>query len=377
MLSESHSSPQFALQFEVRWNGRLVSLERHRKGAHVAVCGSEFVVVDGGVVVDGVRRALVGGEALALAVGPLQLTIGRAAPVPAAKSNAVDVAWWRTASVAVILMIGALTGLRLTPVIPRLDDDDLSRGRLTINRVNVPPKEPVKPQKPVPRERPVSSCCKTKEVAVNTKKPLSMKQRRDIDHQAVLTAMSELGLSASATSGVFGAGNEVDLALSKLNAVGATASGLGTRDTGGGGGGGAIGITGLIGDGSSRRGPGNSPLLADGRRRVGVTVPDVNVKTVGALDRAEIQRVMGRAMSRFRYCYEKQLNTDPNLEGKVTTLFTIGGTGDVVSAQAVDTTLKGSGVDACVVHVLQTLKFPQPRGGGVVAVTYPFVFATH
>jgi len=30
---------------------------------------------------------------------------------------------------------------------------------------------------------------------------------------------------------------------------------------------------------------------------------------------------------------------------------------------------------SCVIKVMRSLKFPKPRGGGIVVVTYPFVFA--
>jgi hypothetical protein len=32
-------------------------------------------------------------------------------------------------------------------------------------------------------------------------------------------------------------------------------------------------------------------------------------------------------------------------------------------------------VEQCAVKVMRSLKFPQPRDGGTVVVTYPFVFA--
>ena len=34
----------------------------------------------------------------------------------------------------------------------------------------------------------------------------------------------------------------------------------------------------------------------------------------------------------------------------------------------------GNNVDECVLRVIRQLKFPSPRGGGVVSVSYPFVF---
>jgi hypothetical protein len=33
-------------------------------------------------------------------------------------------------------------------------------------------------------------------------------------------------------------------------------------------------------------------------------------------------------------------------------------------------------VESCVLTVMRSLKFPKPRGGGIVVVTYPLVFAS-
>ena len=37
--------------------------------------------------------------------------------------------------------------------------------------------------------------------------------------------------------------------------------------------------------------------------------------------------------------------------------------------------MNDANVEACVQKVMMSLKFPKPRGGGIVVVTYPFVFA--
>jgi hypothetical protein len=37
----------------------------------------------------------------------------------------------------------------------------------------------------------------------------------------------------------------------------------------------------------------------------------------GSLTKEEIGRVIRRNLARFKYCYQKQLNANPNLQGKV------------------------------------------------------------
>lgn len=93
----------------------------------------------------------------------------------------------------------------------------------------------------------------------------------------------------------------------------------------------------------------------------------------GSLTKDEIRRVIRRNLNRVRYCYEKQLILEPKLAGKATTKFTIGPDGKVISAE-----VQGFGsrpVDECIHGAISAMVFPPPKGGGVVVVSYPFVFA--
>lgn len=48
--------------------------------------------------------------------------------------------------------------------------------------------------------------------------------------------------------------------------------------------------------------------------------------------------------------------------------------GAVASVHSADDQLHHDGVTACLASRIRTWRFPQPRGGGVVVVNYPFVF---
>jgi TonB family protein len=96
----------------------------------------------------------------------------------------------------------------------------------------------------------------------------------------------------------------------------------------------------------------------------------------GSLSREIIQRVVRRHLNEARYCYESRLAQNPNLGGRVTVAFVIGPTGDVVSASAADDTMGDPEVAACLTTAARRWTFPPPEGGGVVAVSYPFVFQT-
>ncbi len=367
-----------SLQFEIRWNGRLMGLERVARGRQLAVAGSIIGVVSGGVVVDGVRRSLLDDEPFGLRCGPLELRVCAASACAAVRDDVVDVAWWRNVAVALILAMGTVVGLRLTPKIPELGDDDLGRGRLTIARANLTPaKQPtlLPPPPAVKQRRPTTLAAAA---SAKPRKMQTLKQRRDQDSALAMAALRELGLVGPATGGVLGSGNPVALALSQLNGVGvAGGSGLGTRPMGGGGGGDAVGI-GVIGSGSSTRGPGGDGSIdLTGRGVKRGKLDGGKIIYIGSMSREEIQRVVDRALSRIRYCYEKELNQDPSLEGKVVAQWTIGSSGDVVAATIPQSTFARPAVGDCVQRVMRSLKFPAPVGGGVVNVTYPFVFTAH
>jgi hypothetical protein len=93
----------------------------------------------------------------------------------------------------------------------------------------------------------------------------------------------------------------------------------------------------------------------------------------GSLGREVVQRVMRRNITRIRYCYERELATSPSLSGRVETQFVIGPAGAVTTA-----TVEGAGTPdamrSCIETALRAMQFPQPRGGGIVIVDYPFVF---
>ena len=75
----------------------------------------------------------------------------------------------------------------------------------------------------------------------------------------------------------------------------------------------------------------------------------------------------------MKFCYEQQLNSRPDLEGRVTTKFVISPTGSVQSAMVSSSTLKNQGVESCIVRAVRRWTFPAPDGGGVVVVNYPFL----
>jgi hypothetical protein len=55
--------------------------------------------------------------------------------------------------------------------------------------------------------------------------------------------------------------------------------------------------------------------------------------------------------------------------------FTIAGNGQVLSSVLQSSTLGNAVVEGCTVQAVRRWGFPQPAGGGIVIVSYPFVMA--
>lgn len=169
--------------------------------------------------------------------------------------------------------------------------------------------------------------------------------------------------------------------------------GLGTRSHGLGGGNTLEGILagpiGTIGDrpGNGPGGPGG-PGQRPGRgpgddlgQREGVhpaqVIPDGTGTVTGGLAQEVIRRTIQRNIGQVRFCYEQALNANPNLAGRVTVRFVISPSGAVQTAVASSSTVADPRVGVCVAQAMRRLSFPAPDGGGVVSVTYPFMFSAN
>lgn len=156
-------------------------------------------------------------------------------------------------------------------------------------------------------------------------------------------------------------------------------AGMGFRGAGEGGTGGTIGIGPLGTKGFHGGKGGYNPI---GGPDTGRKQPHmIDIKSNGGevspgYDRSLVSRTINKHLSSIRYCYQKQLNRDPSLYGKVTVQFTINGEGLVSVALVKATTMKSAEVESCVVGIVKHIAFPEPKGGGIVQVSYPFLFSS-
>lgn len=96
---------------------------------------------------------------------------------------------------------------------------------------------------------------------------------------------------------------------------------------------------------------------------------------LGALDTADIAKVIQPKLAKVEACYVKARKARPELAGKVVLKFVISARGTVDSTAIKSTTLGDAAVEECLAKTIGALKFPAPRGGGIVIVSWPFTFS--
>lgn len=100
------------------------------------------------------------------------------------------------------------------------------------------------------------------------------------------------------------------------------------------------------------------------------------VETNGGLSKETIRRVVRRHHNEVKFCYEQALRARPDLEGRVTTRFMISPTGAVAASVVQSSTLQNGEAEQCITQAITRWSFPAPSDGGMVSVTYPFVFSS-
>ena len=134
---------------------------------------------------------------------------------------------------------------------------------------------------------------------------------------------------------------------------------------------GGIGLKGRAGgDKKFGRGAGN---LGERSSRVPKVIPG-KASVTGALDKAIIRRVINKNRQAIKYCYDKELQKQKDLHGKIVVTFVISPTGRVVKSSVRQSTMKNKAVEDCIASRVKRFKFPAPKGGGIVEVSYPFIF---
>lgn len=147
----------------------------------------------------------------------------------------------------------------------------------------------------------------------------------------------------------------------------------GRLSTGGGGrlstGGGAIGVgrSGGSNVGGNLRGVSN--------RNAQTPVVSAQPFTLsGALDMDIVRRVVTEHRREILACYETELLRTPELQGRIDIDFVIGPDGAVGGTKLKASTMRNDAVHACIQRRVKQWRFPEPKDGRAVRVSFPWVF---
>jgi TonB family protein len=123
--------------------------------------------------------------------------------------------------------------------------------------------------------------------------------------------------------------------------------------------------------GGSGAGPGGR--LDDHRSRVPERhgTPTVSDRGLGS---DVIRRVVRRNLSQVRHCYEQQLQSRPDLAGRVTVSFIISASGAVQSSAVAQSSVGSPPMEQCIARAVRRWAFPASSDGSLSSVRYPFTF---
>jgi hypothetical protein len=182
----------------------------------------------------------------------------------------------------------------------------------------------------------------------------------------VITALGSLADESDSLAG----GGAIDPFGGTLGATGgfAGASSVGGPGGPGGGPGGVLG-GGTLGK-DTRRGVGDIGLV--NRDIVPVAIAS-NASVSGKLDRETVQQIIRRNMGGIKWCYQDALGRTSTLRGKVTLKFVIlpNGRVDGPSASPDSGAINDATMLECIRNKVSRLRFPSPKDGGIVQVSYP------
>jgi TonB family protein len=124
---------------------------------------------------------------------------------------------------------------------------------------------------------------------------------------------------------------------------------------------------------SSSRAPDPPPVGGTSTATVTHALPPEVSTGEGRLTKAEVGSVVHSQLRRFLECYQLLLVKGGTQTGVVKVRFVIAPTGKVSEATIAESALHHPRTESCIIDVVHSLEFSQPRSGNVV-VTYPLTF---
>jgi hypothetical protein len=331
-----------------------------------------------------------------LGAGQVALRVRRVPTPPQVAAEPTDWKGMASATVAALVLVVAMKMLSQGVPPPRYGAEaEVIRPKPLIVRTTPKPTDPLAPvdrsQKAEGRKDPGKAVARHQgqegQAGSKTAPRRDARAERARDEHSIVASsglLKALGAGKGA-SDVFGVALEKGVKDAMGHLTGPRAGeargdgGMGLRSLGGRGGGGdgsglglaRIGTNG-IGGGLANYGEGKGGLR--GKENVEIGLGPGKPVVVGSIDPELIRKVVHDHRAQIRTCYETQLTSNQNLAGKVVSAWTIDPAGLVTEAHTQESTLHDKTVETCVANKIKTWRFPIPKGGGEVFVTYPFIF---
>jgi TonB family protein len=336
-----------------------------------------------------------------LSLGTVSFVVRYVRPSAAIQANSLaeaDFTFFKITSVCLMAGLALILAIVLTPRAEHPEAADIFEDQQRVAKFLIAPEKRVEPKKLElsgveegakakdeegkfgKEDAKQAEAAPSKAGAPVVQKDKKAKDRAVVNKAGLLGAFKGMKGGASDVFGPGGFGTGLNNALGGLKGGAAMGDaqgvgGLGSRGTGTGGGGTALGIGGLGTQGNGRGAGGNGGIDLGGRGKSVTKVIPGKTTVVGGLDKDVIAKVIRRHQGEIKYCYESELNKNPSLAGKVAVAFTIDATGAVSDANVSESTLGSTKAEQCMLSRIRRWKFPEPKGGGVVSVTYPWMFS--
>jgi len=204
----------------------------------------------------------------------------------------------------------------------------------------------------------------------------------DVKNIGVNKALSSDLLGAGPLKNIFGNQEGFDAKMNVAMSgeggelvVGRGAGGMGMRGVGKGGGGEGFGRIGGLGKGDTGGGKGTGGKIGrKSAKKVGSRVQTGTPSLGDFCDKNNIRRVVGAKQNAIKYCFEKELQTNPTLSGKVMAQWKVGLDGSVSEPTIASSSLGNKDAEGCITRVIARMRFEKPNGG-ICVIQYPFVFS--
>jgi TonB family protein len=311
------------------------------------------------------------GKATRLVLGETTLMIELVEPQPRPKADPGDDDWsFLKIAGCVFVAFAALVAMMTIDVQLGLANADVDPSKFSPNLRKVVAEAPPKRLEALQRAKEKQLELAKKQAADAKNRPVKKLEAKTAGLLGAMEGMAGGPLFGS------GLGATVNDALDKLKGEGpiADAQGLGgSRGNRFGGPGPDLGLFPTL-LGARRHGGGAVGGNLEHQHQGGGGPCCSETRVTDGISKDVIGRVIRLHFSQVKFCYERELQSKPELAGKVSVRFVIDANGAVSEAAVAESTLEDANVEACVLAAIRHWKFPAPSGGGTAVVTHPWYF---